>query len=72
MAVPSEFLDSGELHQLTGYARPKQQANWLAAEKIPHQVRGARIIVCRVHARAWVEGKTQVVSSWKPDFSKSF
>lgn len=67
-----EFLDATELHQLTGYARCKQQASWLAAEGVPHQVRGSRVIVCRVHARAWVEGKPQVVTSWQPDFSKPF
>ena len=68
-----EFLNAAELHQLTGYARCKQQAAWLHAEGIPHQVRGSRVIVSRAHARGWLEGKPQVVTSaWKPDFSKPF
>jgi hypothetical protein len=66
---PGEFLDATELHQLTGYARCKQQATWLHAEGIPHQVRGRRVVVCRVHSRAWVEGKPSVVSLQEPDLS---
>lgn len=66
----SEFLTTADLHQLTGYARSKQQAAWLHAEGIPHQVRGSRVIVSRAHSRAWLEGKPQVVTSWKPDYSQ--
>lgn len=65
----AEFLDKTELHALTGAARVKVQAAWLRAEGIPHQVRGSRIVVCRVHARQWVEGKPQAVSSQEPDLS---
>jgi hypothetical protein len=59
----AEFLDRTEMHQLTGLARAKAQAAWLTAERIPHRVAGSRVIVCRVHARAWVEGKPMPVPS---------
>jgi len=52
-----EYLNSPELHQLTGYARPTQQAAWLKFRGIPHKQDGARIIVSRVHVQAWLEGK---------------
>ncbi len=69
----SEFLSKEELKQLTGYARGKQQAARLHAEGIPHQVRGSRVIVSRVHAREWLEGKPVTpTASWEPDFSKPF
>jgi len=58
-----EFLDKPELHQLTGYARAKAQAAWLRAEGIPFKQNGAGLVVCRIHARNWVEGKPAVVSS---------
>lgn len=67
-----EFLDAAELHQLTGYARPKAQAAWLHARGIPHRVDGRRVIVCRVHARAWVEGRPLAVPSCEPIFDKPF
>lgn len=59
----SEFLNATELHQLTGFARTKAQAAWLREEQIPHQVRGSRVIVSRLHARAWVEGRALPVPS---------
>jgi hypothetical protein len=65
-----EFLDASELHQLTGYARPKGQAAWLRTEGIPHQVRGRRVIVSRTHSLAWLEGRaTSAVSLQEPDLS---
>jgi hypothetical protein len=66
----SEYLNATELHELTGYARQKRQAAWLRAEGIPHQVRGRRVIVCRVHSRQWVEGRPgAAVSFEEPDLS---
>ena len=59
----TEFLTSPELHQLTGYARPGVQANWLKDHCIPHRVDGKRIIVSREHVRAWLEGRGTVFSS---------
>jgi hypothetical protein len=67
-----EFLDKAELHQLTGFARAKAQAAWLTAEGIPYKLDGRRVIVCRVHSRAWIEGKPLAVSSWKPKFDRPF
>jgi hypothetical protein len=64
-----EYLEAPELRQLTGRARAKGQADWLRAEGIPHQVRGRRVIVCRVHTRAWVEGRRSAVSFEEPDLS---
>lgn len=67
--TPSEFLDPLALRRLTGYARVKQQAAWLLAEGIPHQVRGRRVVVCRVHSQQWVEGRPPAVSLQEPDLS---
>lgn len=53
----SEYLSTTELHALTGYARPTQQAAWLKFRGIPHKQDGARIIVSRVHVQSWLEGK---------------
>jgi hypothetical protein len=52
-----EFLDKPELHQLTGYAKANAQAEWLKAEGIHFKTNGKGVVVCRVHVRAWVEGK---------------
>lgn len=65
----SEFLDRGEVHELTGYARAKAQAAWLQAERIPHRVVGSRVIVCRVHARAWVEGRATPLATGNLNWS---
>lgn len=54
----TEYLPPPELHSLTGYARPGQQAAWLKDKAIPHRVDGKRIIVSREHVRAWLEGKS--------------
>lgn len=74
MSDNGEFLDATELHQLTGYARPKQQAGWLTGEGIPHRTNAkGRPVVRRAHAQAWIEGKPIVVSSsWTPSFDKPF
>lgn len=69
MTTPGEFLDKAELHQLTGFARVKAQAGWLAAKGIPHRVDGSRVIVCRTDAREWVQGKPLVVSSGGPNWA---
>ena len=54
----TEYLPPPELHSLTGYARPTQQATWLKDKGIAHRVDGKRIIVSREHVRAWLEGKS--------------
>lgn len=54
----SEYLSPGELHDLTGYARHAQQAAWLLERGIPHRQDGKRVILSRVHARDWLEGRT--------------
>jgi hypothetical protein len=53
----SEYLNSTELHQLTGYARSTQQTAWLKFRCIPHKQDGSRVIVSRVHVQSWLEGK---------------
>ena len=64
----SEYLNSSDLHSLTGYARSGKQAEWLKASGIPHRVDGARIIVSHQHVRGWLEGRT-VASSQGPNWS---
>lgn len=59
----TEYLPPPELHQLTGYARSGQQAEWLATQGIPHKVDGRRVIVSRIHIQAWLEGRTVVHST---------
>ena len=56
----TEYLPPPELHTLTGYARPIQQARWLKDKGIHHRVDGKRVIVSREHVRAWLEGKSIV------------
>lgn len=53
----TEYLSPTDLHDLTGYARPTQQARWLKDKGIAHRVDGKRVIVSRAHAREWLEGK---------------
>lgn len=57
-----EFLTAQELHTLTGYARPGQQAAWLTFRRIPHRLEDRRVILSRVHVRDWLEGKQAVIS----------
>lgn len=59
----SEFLNSTELHNLTGYARGSAQADWLKEHGLPHRQDGKRVIVSREHVRAWLEGRAVVVST---------
>lgn len=54
----SEFLSPGEIHDLTGYARHGQQVTWLVERGIPHRLDGKRVILSRIHARDWLEGRT--------------
>jgi len=61
--IVSEFLPSPELHALTGYARAGAQAAWLKEKGIAHRVDGKRVIVSRVHVRAWLEGRGIVQST---------
>lgn len=57
-----EYLPPPELHRLTGYARPTEQAEWLKDRGIPHRLDGKRIILSRVHVQSWLEGRTVVHS----------
>ena len=59
----SEYLNSPELHTLTGYARCTDQGKWLATKGIPHRLDGKRVIVSREHIRGWLEGRTVATSS---------
>jgi len=59
----TEYLNPTELHQVTGFARPTSQANWLVKQGIPHQADGRRVIVSRLHVQAWLEGKRAVIGS---------
>lgn len=63
-----EFLDKAELRGLTGCAWATTQASWLRSKGIPFQQDGKRLIVCRVHVRAWTAG-TLAVSSNGPNWS---
>lgn len=56
----SEFLDTTELHQLTGFARAASQASWLKEKGVPYRLDGRRVIVSRTHTLAWLEGKVVV------------
>jgi hypothetical protein len=64
----SEYLNPTDLHNLTGYARPAKQAQWLVDHGIPHRVDGARVIVAHRHVTSWLEGRS-MVSSNGPNWS---
>lgn len=64
----SEFLAATELRALTGFSRAAEQDGWLTDHGIPHKRDGKRLIVCRRHVIAWVEGRP-VVSSNGPNWS---
>lgn len=57
LAPVSEFLDKGEMRQLTGRAQVNKQQEWLQSQGVAHRRDGARLIVSRHHVRAWLEGK---------------
>jgi len=59
----SEFLSPQELHDLTGFARAAEQDGWLKDHHIPHQRDGRRVVVSRIHARDWLEGREAVASN---------
>jgi hypothetical protein len=63
-----EFLAADELRTLTGCKPVAKQDAWLRDNGIPHRRDGSRLIVCRAHVRAWVEGRP-VVSSNGPNWS---
>ena len=54
----SEYLSPVELHDFTGYARHGQQGVWLVEHGVPHRLDGKRVILSRIHAREWLEGRT--------------
>ena len=59
----SEYLSSQELHDLTSFARAAEQSDWLKDHGIPYQRDGKRVIVSRIHARSWIEGRIVVASN---------
>lgn len=63
-----ELYSAEELHRLTASARATPQAEWLKEHGIPHQLDGKRVIVSRIHVRAWLEGRT-VLSSIGPNWA---
>ena len=65
-----DFLSQGDLHDLTGYVKPAQQADWLTEHGIPHRRDGGRIIVSRIHARDWLAGRP-VTATVRPSFSRA-
>lgn len=67
----SEFLSPTELHDLTGMARVKAQAEWLTAHFIPHKLDGKHVIVSREHVRAWLAGRV-FTPSVEPVFDRPF
>ena len=69
MERTGELLSADELVDLTDYSQAGKQAAWLAEQKIPHRIDGRRVIVSRVHLRAWLEGHTAGVASSGPKFS---
>lgn len=59
----SEYLQSPELHDLTGYAHKSRQIEWLAEQGIPYLLDSRnRLIVSREHVRGRLEGRTVVRS----------
>lgn len=64
-----EFLTAEELQRLTDARRGAEQDKWLVAQGIPHKVDGKRVIVSRLHVRAWLEGKA-VAPSNSPNWDK--
>lgn len=65
--IDSEFLQSPDLHQLTGYARAADQEKWLKERGVPHRRDGRRVIVARCHIRAWLEGRPVGRQSREPN-----
>jgi hypothetical protein len=58
----TEFLQTQELHQLTGYARPNAQVTWLKEKGVAFRQDGRRVIVSREHVRNWLAGRNVVHS----------
>ena len=61
----SELLSVQERHELTGYARAGQQAQWMREHGIPHRVDGKRVLVSRVHV-AQVMTKKEIAKLTEP------
>lgn len=59
----TEFLTAAELHALTGWKQAGKQDEWLRGEGLPHRLTSGRVIVSRVHVRAWLEGRPVVASN---------
>ncbi|MBL0394158.1 DUF4224 domain-containing protein [Ramlibacter monticola] len=58
----SDLYGPDELRQLTDRARAAEQSAWLRQRGIPHQRDGSRVLVARLHVRAWLEGRDTVAS----------
>lgn len=58
----SEFLSSDELRELTDASRAGKQAAWLEENHVPYRHVGTRVLVSRMHIRAWLEGRAIVTS----------
>lgn len=56
------FLSTGELRDLTGFARAEQQARWLKEQGIAHRLVQKRVIISRTHVGEWIEGRTSRLS----------
>lgn len=67
----SEFLSDAEKRDLTGFTRGAEQARWLETQGIPHRLVGRRVVVSRVHVRAWLQG-AEVVASAGPHWNVPF
>lgn len=66
--VANEYLLKEELQSVTGWSQVDKQVTWLREKGIPYRIDGKRVIVSRVHVRAWLEGRTPVPSrgpNWK-------
>lgn len=59
----TEYLDVDELALLTGSKRHLLQVKWLLEQEIPHKQDRKRVIVSRVHVRAWLEGRPVLTSN---------
>lgn len=68
MSSDPEFLRPDEIGDLTAAKPVDARERWLKEHGIPYRRDGRRLIVCRVHVRAWVEGRP-VVSSNGPNWS---
>lgn len=53
----SEFLSPAEVRELTGCVSRESQRTKLGVLGVPFRADGARILVSRIHVRAWLTGE---------------